>query len=266
MGFLQIGGDIPRVEPDIIFNVFGFPISNTFLGITLVLVLVLVFSYFVVRKFAITPRNHTQTATEMVYEGMEDLLAQVAGRRDVAVFLAPIVLGMFVFIAIANLLSLIPIFNTITYDGVAIFRTPTADFNTTFAMALVMILFIQIQSIVKGGFFAYLGKFFQFNEVYKGFKKGIGDGFMAIINFLIGLLDIISEGARVVSLSLRLFGNIYAGEVLVVILLGAFAYLLPSVWISLSILFGVVQAVVFGALSAAYYSISMPPPEGEAGS
>ncbi|PIR38342.1 MAG: hypothetical protein COV34_01920 [Candidatus Zambryskibacteria bacterium CG10_big_fil_rev_8_21_14_0_10_42_12] len=266
MGFLQIGGDIPKVEPDIIFTVFSFPISNTFLGITLVLLMVLSFSYFVVRKFSITPRNHTQTVVEMVYVGMEDLLEQVAGRRDVAVFLAPVILGMFVFIGVANLLSLIPIFNTVTYDGVAIFRTPTADFNTTFAMALVMILFIQMQSIVKGGFFQYLGKFFQFHEVYKGFKKSMGDGFMAIINFLIGLLDIISEGARVVSLSLRLFGNIYAGEVLVVILLGAFAYALPSVWISLSILFGVVQAVVFGALSAAYYSISMPPPDGEAAS
>lgn len=264
MDFLRLQGDIPRVEPDIIFTIAGFPISNTFLGLMLVLSIVLAFSYFVVRKFSLVPHSSTQTVTEMVYIGMVDLLEQVAGRRDVANFLAPIILGMFVFLGIANLITLIPIFNTITYDGVAIFRTPTADFNTTFAMALVMILFIQVQSIAQGGFFPYLGKFFQFKEVYLGFKEGIGAGFMAIVNFFIGLLDIISEGARVVSLSLRLFGNIYAGEVLVVILLGAFAYALPSLWISLSILFGIVQAIVFGALSAAYYSISMPPPDGHA--
>lgn len=263
MGFLQIGGDIPKVEPNIIFYIGSFPVSNSFLGTTLVLLLTVLFTYFVVRKFALVPRNHTQTAIEMLYIGMIDLLEQVAGRRDVAEYLTPLILGMFTFIGIANLITLIPIFNTFTYEGVSIFRTPTADFNTTFAMALVMILFIQVQSIIQGGFFSYLGKFFQFKEVYLGFRKGISDGFMAIINFLIGLLDIISEGARIVSLSLRLFGNIYAGEVLVVILLGAFAYALPSLWISLSILFGIVQAVVFGALCAAYYSISMPPPEGK---
>lgn len=258
MGIFQIGGDIPQVEPDIIFHLFGFPITNTFLGLTLVLLFVVLFVNVAVKKFALVPRNRLQTISEIVYEGMVDMLFQVAGKRRVAEFLAPIVLGMFVFIAIANLLSLIPIFNTFTYDGIPILRTPTADFNTTFAMAFVMILFIQVHAIIKGGFFAYVGKFFQFKEVYLGFKEGVGSGAMAIVNFLIGLLDIISEGARVVSLSLRLFGNIYAGEVLVVILLGAFAYVLPSVWISLSILFGVVQAIVFGALSAAYYSISMP--------
>lgn len=74
-------------------------------------------------------------------------------------------------------------------------------------------------------------------------------------------MDIISEIAKVISLSFRLFGNIYAGQVMAVIIMGALAYALPAVWSSLGILFGLVQAIVFGSLVAAYYMIALKPPE-----
>ena len=80
---------------------------------------------------------------------------------------------------------------------------------------------------------------------------------MGIINFLIGLLDIITEVARVISLSIRLFGNMFAGEMLTVIILGFVAYGLPVVWMSMSLLVGVIQAMVFGSLTAAYYMLAV---------
>ena len=85
------------------------------------------------------------------------------------------------------------------------------------------------------------------------------EGFIAFIEFLIGLLDIFAELAKVVSLSFRLFGNMFAGEVLAVLILGSLAYLLPALWLSMSILFAAVQAIVFGALAAVYYTLSLKP-------
>ena len=80
---------------------------------------------------------------------------------------------------------------------------------------------------------------------------------MAIIDFLIGLLDIISEFAKVISLSLRLFGNMYAGEILASILLGAFALMVPAPWLAMNLLVAVIQAIVFGSLCAAYYTLAV---------
>ena len=86
---------------------------------------------------------------------------------------------------------------------------------------------------------------------------------LAIIDFLIGLLDIISEVAKVISLSLRLFGNMYAGEVLAGVVLGAFALIVPTPLVAMSILVAVLQAVVFGSLTAAYYTLAVQKEDGE---
>ena len=124
-----------------------------------------------------------------------------------------------------------------------------------------MMILVQIESVRDWGIFGYIGKYVQVKEVWKGFKKGTGEGMVAVVNFIIGLLDVISEIAKVVSLSVRLFGNIYAGEILMTILLGAFAYALPSVWLGMNIFVGVIQALVFGSLVAAYYVIAQRPKE-----
>jgi F-type H+-transporting ATPase subunit a len=116
---------------------------------------------------------------------------------------------------------------------------------------------LNILSIKEWGFFGYLGKFFKFKEIYLGFKKGIGEGLMSIIDFLIGLLDIIGEIAKVISLSLRLFGHMYSAEVLEPLMVWALAYFVPVIWSSMSLLSGVVQAVVFGSLVTAYYMLSI---------
>jgi len=80
---------------------------------------------------------------------------------------------------------------------------------------------------------------------------------------LIGLLDIVSEFAKVISLSLRLFGNMYAGDVLAAILLGTLAIAVPAPWLAMNLLVGVLQALVFGALTAAYYSLAVARAENE---
>ena len=156
-----------------------------------------------------------------------------------------------------NLIALLPGLTAITYNGLPLFRTATNDFNTTFALAMAVVILTHIVSLKQFGLFGHLGKFFKFKEVYLGFKKGIGEGVLSIIDFLIGLLDIVSEVAKVISLSLRLFGNMFAGDILTVILFGALAVLAPIPWLAMNLLVGVLQALVFGALSAAYYTLAI---------
>lgn len=255
---------IPDVRPDVVFDIAGWPISNTALQIFFILILIILFNYFVVRKFTLIPKTKLQHAVEGLYEAMVNFTKQITGSEEKAKDIMPLILSLFVFVGLANLINFIPGLTSFTYNGVAIFRTPTSDFNTTFSMALAVIVFVQIAAIRKSGIFSYIGKFVQIKGVYQGFKKGIGEGFTSLIGFFVGLLDIISEIAKVFSLSLRLFGNIYAGEVLLVMIFGALAFALPSVWMSLSLFFGVIQAIVFGALAAAYYASSVDETEPEA--
>jgi len=85
------------------------------------------------------------------------------------------------------------------------------------------------------------------------------DGFVGLVDFFVGLLDIVGEIAKVVSLTFRLFGNIYAGQVLAIIIMGAFAFVLPTVWAVMSNFTGILQGFVFAALVAVYYSLTIKP-------
>lgn len=193
----------------------------------------------------------------MVIEAMINLISQITGNKKTAENIFPLIATIFMYVAISNLIGMIPGIMSIQFNGASIFRAPTTDFNTTFGLALGCVVVLNIISISDWGFFGYLGKFFKLKEIIVGFKKSIGDGMMSIVDFFIGILDIIGEFAKVVSLSLRLFGNMYAGEVLSTLMLGAFAYFVPIAWSAMSLLSGVVQAIVFGSLVTAYYMLSI---------
>lgn len=250
--------DITGVHPEVIINIGGFQVTNSTLLSFGILIILGLFCYFIVRKYKIQP-NKSQTAVELLYEGMINFITQITASREESKKIFPLIATIFVYIGISNLITLIPGISAIQYDGRSIFRSPTTDFNTTFGLALGAVILLQVVSIADWGFWGHLGKFFKFKDIYLGFKKGLGDGFMSIIDFLIGLLDIVGEIAKVISLSLRLFGNMYAGEVLATLILGAFAYVLPITWSAMSILSGVVQALVFGSLVTAYYMLAIKP-------
>jgi len=261
--FLRIQKDIVSVEPDVLFFIGDLPVSNSLLMAFVVLVILGIFGYVVTRYFKVRP-SAFQNAVEMMYEGMYELVEQIMGSKKRADAVFPLIAALFVYIAVANILPLIPGFASFEVGGVSLFRTPTSDFNTTFALAGAMMILIQFVSIKEWGFFGYAGRFIKVKEVFLAFRKGVKEGVMAIVEFFIGLLDIVAEFAKVISLSFRLFGNMLAGEILAVLLLGAFAYGLPALWLSLNLLFAVVQAVVFGALVAAYYMLSVKPERVEA--
>lgn len=260
MDLLRIQRELAPIEPEVITTVVGIPVTNTFLLILLILVLFALFAYFYVRKFTLVP-GKVQNAVEVLYESMLDLVEQITGNREQARRMFPLIGALFLFIGAGNMIGLIPGLTSFTYDGISLFRTPTADFNTTFGLAFAMILLIQIASIRDYGVLGYIGRFIRVKELYRGVRKGVKEGFIAFIEFLIGFLDIIAEAAKVISLSFRLFGNMLAGEIIAVLVLGALAFVLPSLWLSLNLLFAFVQAIVFGALVAAYWTLAVKPEE-----
>jgi len=256
----QIGivRDIPSLEPDVVFSIAGFPIASSTLMILLITLIVALLSGLMIRRFAVKPGKF-QTAIELLYEQVVGLVDQITQSRKHSERIFPIIGAMLVYLTIANLIGVIPGLTEITYEGSPIFRSPTADFNTTFGLAFAAVLVLQFVSIKDYGVLGHLGKFIKLKEVYQGFKKGISSGLVSLIDFFVGLLDIIGEIAKIVSLALRLFGNMYAGNVLMVIIFGAISVVLPAVWLGMNIFVGVLQAMVFSALVAAYYMLAVKP-------
>ncbi|OIO20158.1 MAG: hypothetical protein CO029_03850 [Candidatus Magasanikbacteria bacterium CG_4_9_14_0_2_um_filter_41_10] len=258
--FFQVQSEQSGVQPEIIFSVGSLPVTNAmFMGIFMT-VIFCVLALYTRRSLRLVPSKF-QMIIEIVFTGFASLIEQITGNRKAAIQLLPLIGALFLFLGFGNLFALLPGLTAITYKGISVFRTPTNDFNMTFSIALAMVLLTQLASMRAWGFFGHLGKYFKFKDVYHGFKKGVGAGFLSIIDFLIGLLDIVSEVAKVVSLSLRLFGNMYAGDVLAAILLGAFAAIVPVPWLAMNLLVGVLQAMVFGSLTAAYYTLAIEKPD-----
>lgn len=262
MSFLQIQRDIPGIEPNILFDIAGFPIAASTFMIFLIIVLFVIVAVIVRKTFRMVPTRF-QSLMEMLYEGIIDMLDEVTNDTKRSAIIFPVIAAMFIYLLVANLLGLVPGVSELMWNGMPLFQTPTADFNTTFGLALGSVIIINIISIKEWGILAFLGKFFKFKEVFQAFKKGMGAGALSLVDFFVGALDIIGEIAKVISLSIRLFANMYAGQILAIILMGAFAYVIPSIWYGMNIFVGGLQAMVFSVLVAAYYMLAIKTDEEE---
>lgn len=252
--------ELTPISPEIVFSIGGFTIANSTLMIVLIALGFLAIGLFVVPKFKLIP-GVFQSLVEMVYTSIEDLVLQITQSKKRTQQILPVIATILVYFAVANVIAIIPGLTDITYNGVAIFRTPTSDFNTAFGVSLAAVVVLNYLSLREWGFLEYLGKFFNVRGVINGFKRGVMDEFVGLVNFFVGLLDIFGEVAKVISLSFRLFGNIYAGQVLAIIIMGAFAWILPTLWAVMSNFTGILQGFVFAALVTVYYSLTIKPEE-----
>ena len=238
--FFQPHPHFPSIGPETVFHIGSFPVANSTLMLVLSSAIVILTVIILNKKLKEIP-SIFQNISEMMYESIEGLFVQLTGSTKHADKVLPTIGSVLIFIGLSNFIGHIPLLTSITYEGEPVFRSATADFNTTFALALGSVLMIQFIGFKENGF-GYLGHFFKFKGVYNGFKKGIGEGMIAIIEFFVGLLELISEFIRIISLSLRLFGNMFAGKVVMAIAIGSFAYVLPAVWLGMEFLVAFVQA------------------------
>lgn len=251
---LNIQTDIMSVNLTIHGYFLGIPVTDTVLMSIVNLIVFILIALFV-QRFTVANPGKLQLALEYIFQGISGFIRQIAGSEKVTKKVLPLVVILVVFILVSNLsATFMPFIGAFTYNGETMLRSSTNDFNMTLALAVVMVGLTQIFSIINVSLLNYVLRFIKIDAVYKGFRKGIKEGLMAIIDLFLGFLDIISEFAKIISLSLRLFGNMFAGELLTGIFMGMLAILLPIPIMGLSTLSGLVQAVVFGALVTSYFS------------
>lgn len=134
-------------------------------------------------------------------------------------------------------------------------RRPTSDLSTTLAMALVAFIFIEIQGFRANGSH-YLNAFFRFGELKK-VQKGMMVGLISVIQFAVGFLELLSELIRIISFSFRLFGNMFAGTVLVLVMAFLLPVVVPTAFLALEFAVAVIQAFVFMMLIIVFTSLAV---------
>lgn len=251
-----------KIAPDVIFNIGPFPVTNTLLCTWITIVILVILCYFGTRKRDIIPSG-IQNLAEWAVESLLGLVESVAGKAKERRFF-PLVATFFVFILFANLLDVIPGVDTIgvianpaakshAFLGFLLFdyrysnqiipwiRPATSDLNLTLAMAVVSVVVTQYFGFATLGAKVHLGKYFNFRGP---------------VDFFVGIIEIVSETARIISFSFRLFGNIFAGSAV----LAVFAFVLPFVadvaFIPLELFVAFMQAFVFAMLTLVFMEIA----------
>lgn len=249
-----------------IFHVGGFTITNSLLSSWLTVVILILAAVALKRKLSSRP-GLLQGGWEYILEGALKLADSVTGSRKKTVKIFPIVFSLFLFILINNWLGLIPGIGSIGFiEGeaghqvfVPLLRGGTADLNTTLALALVAVFGSNIFGIIVVGFWKHFNKFVNLHSLAKipsEIKKNVTVVLVNPIKFFVGLIEIIGEFAKVASLSFRLFGNVFAGEVLLSAMAVILAFGVPIPFMFLEVIVGIIQALIFSMLTLVYFTIA----------
>lgn len=249
-----------------IAHIGSFTITNSLATSMIALVVLAVLGLTVRQKIKAVPRG-LQNAFEMVIEGFLEIFDGVTGSRQRSLKFAPVVLAFFFFILFNNWLGILPgvgsIGQVVEHGGEKLFipylRGATADLNTTLALATIGVVLSHIVGVFAVGAWNYLNKFINikaFLEIPRKIKK---DPMILLVNPIkafVGLIEIIGEIAKVASLSFRLFGNIFAGEVLLASMSAILAFGVPIPFLLLEVLVGLIQALIFAMLILTYMTIN----------
>ena len=245
-----------------LFQIGPLPITNTILTTWIVTAVLIAFALLATKKVTAPPRVDSprsvgagkrmrveagvpqglQNVAEAMIEAFQDFVSSIAGEKT-KVFL-PIIASFFFFILFGNYLGLLPGFGTIGFwhgdTFVPLLRSINSDLNTTAALAIVSLIATHYLAVKYLGLGGYLKKFLSPNPVF----------------LFIGILEIIGELTKILSLSFRLFGNIFAGEVLLTTAsTKLFAFIIPIPFYFLEILVGFVQATIFAMLTLVFMVI-----------
>lgn len=250
-----------------IYHLGGFTITNSLLNTWLVVLIIIVLAILVKRKISMIPRGIVNWFEVSIEEAL-NLFDQVTGSRKKSLRVFPLIFTFFIFILLNNWLGLIPGLNAIgyikeqNYEAIFVpyFRGGTTDLNTTLALSLIAFFLIHVFGIIAVGIWKYFNKFINIKALIEIPKKFLKDPTVILINpikFFVGLIEIVGEIAKVVSLSFRLFGNIFAGEVLLMSIALIFAYVVPIPFLLLEIIVGLIQALVFSMLTLVFLTTAM---------
>lgn len=252
---------IPTLAPEVLFHVGGVAVTNTLINAWLAILIFLVIGLVVSRRVRLRP-TRWQLTFETAIETLWGYFDQVTGDRAKTQRFFPLVGSVFFFILLSNWLGLLPGTGSLTFGHAMVLRPANTDLNLTVAMALVSVIGSHVMAFGAIGVFTHLGKFVQIKNIVKSITKGPMAIFQALIEFAVGLIEIVSEASKILSLSLRLFGNIFAGEVLISVISALIAALVPTPFMLLELLVGLIQAAVFAMLTLVYLTTASEAPHG----
>lgn len=233
-----------------------FAVTNSLLMSWLVISTLVILAILATRKMQKVP-GKLQNLLELVIEGADNMIQGIAGSKGR--FFLPLILTFFLFILASNWMGLLPGLSAIGFweksEGHKIFvpllRSGNSDLNITLALGLVSVVMTQFFGLKFRGLIGYFKHYFH-NPLSGGIVfviAGLGVG------AFVGFLEVVSEFVKIVSLSFRLFGNVYAGEAVLSTVSGIFQYIAPLPFLMLESLVGVVQAAVFALLTLVFISI-----------
>lgn len=261
---------LPKITlaPDELFTLGPIRITNSNLTMLLVMAFIVIFFAVIASRLKTVP-GRMQALAEIAVEGLYSFTASTSGNRALTKRIFPLTATLFIFILLANYSGLLPGIETIrvkkevhvtaqeiaalneeerakvvTKEGqqfreeeVPLFRSPNADLNMTIGLAVFVVVLVQIAGIAAHGIGGYLKEL--------------------LTPIPLAPIHIIGEFSRILSLSFRLFGNIFGGEVLVTIMYGLTYVVVPTLFLGLELFFGAIQALIFTVLTIIYFSLAV---------
>lgn len=247
-----------------IFHYQGLTVTNALITSWFAVAIIIVISLILRYKLREIP-SKVQNFFEVIVEGALSLCDQVTNDRALSARIFPVAISVFFFILINNWLGITPLGGLGILEkgehGMAFIpylRSGTADINTTLALAVMAVIGANIFGVFSIGIWKTFNKYVNLKVlggIFTKLRKEPTIIIVAPITFFVGLIEIVGEFAKIASLSFRLFGNVFAGEVLLVSMAALIAYAVPIPFLFLEILVGLIQALIFSILLVVYFTI-----------
>ena len=236
------------LKPYVVGDLFGVPLTATLITTWLTMFALIIATFFISRRPSLIPKK-AQSIAEMMVGGVHDYMSDVLESRKLATAYFPVVMTIFIFVLALNWVGLLPGVTAIglNHDGhfTPLLYPAATDLNITIGFAIVAFLTIEMAGVVALGTFKYIGKFINFHSP---------------LAFIIGIIELISEVARLISFSFRLFGNIFAGKTLLVVIIFFVPYIAPVPLYAFELFVGFVQAFVFAVLTLFFIKLAVAEP------
>ncbi|MBM3257441.1 MAG: F0F1 ATP synthase subunit A [Candidatus Liptonbacteria bacterium] len=236
------------IKAEELFRIGDFPVTNGLFLSLIILVFMGGGAMLLGRKLSLIP-GKLQNAAEAILGGTLSVMDNILGSRRQSERYLPLIGTIFFVVLFSNWLGLFPgVGSIMLYEGnpptggAPLFRAPSSDLNFTLALAIVTVIATNILGAVAIGIGPHIGKFLNFRSP---------------IGFFVGILEFVSECARIISFSFRLFGNIFAGEVLLVVISFLLPYLVPLPFYFLEVFVGFIQAFIFAMLALVFIGMAV---------
>lgn len=247
------GGISIHLSAPVLGHFFGIPVTSTLIMVWTTMLLVVAFLLYMRPRLALIP-GKMQVAIETLLGGGFDYMAQALESRELARKFFPLIMSIFIFVLALNWIGLLPGVTAIgiyteshgAHTLVPFWYPANTDLNVTIAVALIAFFAIEIAGIAALGLWKYGGKFINFSSP---------------LNFGIGIIELFSELARLVSFSFRLFGNVFAGKTLLVIAMFFVPFILPVPILAFELFVGLIQAFIFAVLTLFFIKLAIAEPE-----